>query len=64
LCVPEKKGVVHKPANVTFEQAAVVPVAGMTALQALRDDGRDVPFIPGINKPDLLVLQELPAAAR
>lgn len=29
-----------KPANLTFEQAAVVPVSGITALQALRDAGR------------------------
>ncbi|MTH67101.1 zinc-binding dehydrogenase [Agromyces bracchium] len=29
-----------KPRNLTFEQAAVVPVSGMTALQALRDAGR------------------------
>jgi len=32
--------VVGKPANVTFEQAAAVPVAAITALQALRDHGR------------------------
>jgi NADPH:quinone reductase-like Zn-dependent oxidoreductase len=30
---------VPKPANLTFEQAAAVPVAGITALQAIRDHG-------------------------
>jgi NADPH:quinone reductase-like Zn-dependent oxidoreductase len=30
----------HKPANLTLEQAAAVPVAAATALQALRDKGR------------------------
>jgi NADPH:quinone reductase-like Zn-dependent oxidoreductase len=33
----EDKVVLRKPANLTFEQAAAVPVAGFTALQALRD---------------------------
>ena len=33
-------GLVLKPANVSFEQAAAVPVAGLTALQGLRDKGR------------------------
>lgn len=32
--------VVRRPANLTFDQAAAVPVAGFTALQALRDHGR------------------------
>ena len=38
VCVSEKP-IALKPANSTFEQAAGVPVAAMTALQALRDVG-------------------------
>jgi NADPH:quinone reductase-like Zn-dependent oxidoreductase len=34
---------VAKPANLSFEQAAAVPVAGLTALQGLRDKGRVQP---------------------
>jgi NADPH:quinone reductase-like Zn-dependent oxidoreductase len=30
----------HKPANLSFEQAAVVPISALTALQGLRDAGR------------------------
>jgi NADPH:quinone reductase-like Zn-dependent oxidoreductase len=30
----------RKPANLSFEQAAVVPISGLTALHALRDTGR------------------------
>jgi NADPH:quinone reductase-like Zn-dependent oxidoreductase len=33
-------GLVPKPTNLTFEQAAAVPVAALTALQALRDKGQ------------------------
>ena len=40
VCVREERAVVPKPANVTFEQAAAVPVAALTALQGLRDKGR------------------------
>jgi len=39
VCVPED-GIAPKPANLTFEQAAAIPVAGITALQGLRDKGR------------------------
>ena len=37
-CAPES-ALVLKPDNVTFEQAASVPVAALTALQGLRDKG-------------------------
>ena len=32
-----------KPANLSFEQAAAVPISGLTALQAVRDHGRVKP---------------------
>ncbi len=38
-CTSES-ALVMKPANVTFEQAASVPIAAITALQGLRDEGR------------------------
>src|SRR5207302_8246027 len=40
ICVNADRAVVMKPANVTFEQAGSVAVAGLTALQGLRDMGR------------------------
>jgi NADPH:quinone reductase-like Zn-dependent oxidoreductase len=43
VCVREERAVVPKPANVTFEQAAAVPVAALTALQGLRDKGQIQP---------------------
>ncbi len=38
VCVP--MGVARKPANLTFEEAAAVPLAALTALQGLRDHGQ------------------------
>ena len=37
-CVPPER-VVRKPSSLTFEQAAAVPIAALTALQGLRDKG-------------------------
>ena len=43
VSVAEKGSVAIKPANITFEQAAAVPIAAVTALQALRDKGKTQP---------------------
>jgi len=43
VCVLADRAVVLKPANRTFEQAASVPVAAITALQGLRDKGKIQP---------------------
>jgi NADPH:quinone reductase-like Zn-dependent oxidoreductase len=40
VCVPEHRAIVSKPANISFEQAASVGVAGLTALQGLRNAGK------------------------
>lgn len=40
VTVPENRGLTLKPDNVSFEQAAAVPIAAITALQALRDKGQ------------------------
>jgi NADPH:quinone reductase-like Zn-dependent oxidoreductase len=40
VCVRESRAVTLKPASITFEHAASVPIAGVTALQALRDKGQ------------------------
>jgi NADPH:quinone reductase-like Zn-dependent oxidoreductase len=42
VCVPEEVAE-RKPANLSFEQAAAVPLAALTALQGLRDHGRVQP---------------------
>jgi NADPH:quinone reductase-like Zn-dependent oxidoreductase len=39
VCAPEEK-LTLKPGNISFEDAAAVPVAAITALQGLRDKGR------------------------
>jgi NADPH:quinone reductase-like Zn-dependent oxidoreductase len=43
LVVTGEDSLVVKPADVTFEQAAAVPVAAITALQGLRDQGQIEP---------------------
>ena len=39
VCARADRGVALKPANITFEEAAGIPVAAITALQGLRDIG-------------------------
>src|SRR5438034_426930 len=43
VCARESRAVALKPANVTFEQAASVPIAAITALQGVRDKGKVQP---------------------
>ena len=43
LRLPERGAVARKPVNLTFEQAASIPVAAITALQAVRDHGKVQP---------------------
>jgi NADPH:quinone reductase-like Zn-dependent oxidoreductase len=43
VCVREPRAVAAKPPNITFEQAASVPIAAITALQGVRDKGKVQP---------------------
>ena len=43
VIVPEDRALALKPANMSFEQAASVPIAAISALQALRDKGKIKP---------------------
>jgi NADPH:quinone reductase-like Zn-dependent oxidoreductase len=43
VCARADRAIVLKPANMTFEQAASVPIAAITALQGLRDKGKIQP---------------------
>lgn len=40
VCVKTDRAIVMKPSNISFEQAGSVGIAGVTALQGLRDKGR------------------------
>ena len=39
VCVPKTDWLALKPASISFEEAAALPIAGITALQGLRDKG-------------------------
>ena len=39
----EKGAIVKKPENMTFEEAGAIPIAAITALQGLRDEGQIAP---------------------
>jgi NADPH:quinone reductase-like Zn-dependent oxidoreductase len=43
LAVGRPEKLVHKPHRLTFEEAAAVPISGLTALQAIRDEARVEP---------------------
>jgi NADPH:quinone reductase-like Zn-dependent oxidoreductase len=43
LAVTPANKLVRKPANLTFEQAAAIPISGITALRAVRDEGQVQP---------------------
>ena len=43
ICVKAERAIAIKPTNITFEQAGSVGVAGITALQGLRDQGHIKP---------------------
>ena len=43
VTIGEQRGIAPKPPSIPFEQAATVPVAGLTALQGLRDKGQIQP---------------------
>jgi NADPH:quinone reductase-like Zn-dependent oxidoreductase len=40
LAVGQREKLVRKPARLSFEEAAAVPISGLTALQAIRDKGK------------------------
>jgi len=44
-----------KPANISFEQAAAVPIAGLTALQALRKAGLRQPNVAAASQSKVLI---------
>lgn len=40
LTIGEEQSLALKPSNISFQEAAAVPIAGVTAIQALRDSGK------------------------
>jgi len=53
-CAQESQ-IARKPTNISFEQAAAVPIAGLTALQALRKAGLHQANVATTSQPKILI---------